>query len=117
MGDGEMEKEDSGSKDGVDLVVKKSPISGSGIARVHVSVLPTVEVEEGKPALLRHGNKERVVRLVADEMMDEGKVSLRQKDLDKLQVKAGGTVTLLPLKGVGSMLGINLKPFRRGEKR
>lgn len=112
-----MSDEDSGSVDGVDLMVKRSPISGSGIARVHVSVLTMVEVEEGKPALLRHGNNERVVRLVADEMMDEGKVSLRQKDLEKLRVKAGETVKLLPLKGVGSRLGIKLNPFRRGEKR
>lgn len=112
-----MAADDSGSMDSVDLMVKRSPISGSGIARVNVSVLTMVKVEEGKPALLRHGNKERVVRLVADEMMDKGKVSLRQKDLEKLRVKAGEMVTLLPLKGVGSKLGIHLNPFRRGEKR
>ena len=101
----------------MDLVVKRSPISGSGIARVNVSVLSRVEVEEGKAALLRCGGNERVVRLVADDIMDEGKISLRQKDLEKLRVKSGGTVTLLPLKGVGSRLGINLNPFRRGEKK
>lgn len=111
-----MVKEDSEPMEDVDLMVKRSPISGSGIARVHVSVLQMVKVEEGKPALLRRGTKERVVRLVADEMMEKGKVSLRQKDLERLRVKAGDMVTLLPLKGVGSKLGLNLNPFRRGER-
>jgi len=89
-------------EEGEVLKVRESPISGSGIARINTKTMErNIDLLEGKPALLRSQSAERVVRLVADDMMEEGWISLREKDRKRLKVSRGDEVTLLPLKGVG----------------
>jgi len=46
-------------------------------------------------------NKRRVMRIVADDRMDRGKISLRQKDIDKLDAGEGSEVILNPIKSMG----------------
>ncbi len=94
---------------GVELYVKMSPISGSGIARVHVSVVEKNEFMEGKVVSVESGKNRRVLRLVADSMMDRGRISLRRKDMDKLGVKEGSKVTIRPMKGMGDRLSKKFK--------
>lgn len=107
-------KESGEEEDGMELTVKRSPISGSGIARVHAEVLKDEEFQEGKPVLVvSKGGKKRVMRLVADSMMEKGKISLRQKDLEKLSVRSEDSVRLLPYRSVGSRLTGKL--FRSGK--
>jgi hypothetical protein len=94
---------------GIELIVRKSPISGSGIARVHSSIIDLPEFNEGKVALIEKEKNHRVLRLVADSMMMKGRISIRQKDMDKLKVKEGEKVKMLPVKGVGDHIS---KRFR-----
>ena len=101
-----MVEEESGEEvEGVELIVKRSPISGSGIARVHTEVLENSEFQEGKPVVIvSKEGKKRVMRLVADSIMEKGKISLRQKDLDKLSIRSDDRIRILPYKGIGSRL-------------
>ena len=46
----------------------------------------------------------RVLRIVGDSRMNKGGISLRQKDMDRLKVKDGDKVKLLPVKGMGDHL-------------
>ena len=88
----------------VTLEVKRSPISGSGIARVNIGVLKDLpDIAEGKTVLITYKRKKRVLRLVADDIMDSGLISLRQKDMDRLKVKVGEPVELSAMKGMESI--------------
>ena len=89
---------------GIYLIVKRSPISGSGIARVNISILQLPEFTEGKVVLVENEGNKKVLRIVGDNMMSKGRISLRQKDMDRLKVKEGDKVRLLPVKGVGDHL-------------
>lgn len=88
----------------VTLDVKRSPISGSGIARVNIAILKDLpDIAEGKTVLITYKRKSRVLRLVADDIMARGLISLRQKDMDKLKVREGDTVELSSMTGMGSI--------------
>mgnify|MGYP001032618953 FL=1 len=103
-------------EEGVRLRVKRSPISGSGIGRVHTSVLKMGDFEEGKAVEVSFEDNKRILRLVADDRMDKGKISLRQKDMDKLKTVEGNEVILNPISGMGQRITKSL-PFlrRKGE--
>lgn len=107
-----MREDDEGPGKGIKLVVRASPISGSGIARVHISILELAEFTEGKVALFVCGNRKRVLRLVGDSMMIRGKVSLRKKDMEWLGVREGSKVTLFPVVNIGDRIKERLKMFR-----
>lgn len=106
-----MSKEDE-EENVVKLRVKMSPISGSGIARVNRRVLKMGDFQEGKPLSVEKDDRKRVMRLVADEIMDKGKISIRKKDMEKLKVREGDEVSLVPVKGIGDMLNKRLKLFK-----
>ena len=93
-----MKEEEGKEPESVKLRVKKSPISGSGIARVNLSVMDRINISEGKTAIISSGKKSTVVRLVADERMDRGRISIRRKDLIKLRVREGDEVELTSFK-------------------
>ena len=96
--------DDNEKEQGIYLIVKRSPISGSGIARVNISILQLPEFTEGKVVMVENEKNRRVLRIVGDSMMHKGRISLRQKDMDKLKVKEGDKVKLLPVMGVGDHL-------------
>jgi hypothetical protein len=104
-----MEDENVEEFPGIELKVKKSPISGSGIARVHITIIELPEFSEGKVVSVETEKVKRVLRLVADKMMDKGRISLRARDMDKLDVKEGDKVILKPVKSVGKRIGERLK--------
>ncbi|MGA1820975.1 MAG: hypothetical protein ACMUIG_00450 [Thermoplasmatota archaeon] len=88
----------------VSLEVKRSPISGSGIARVNNGVLNDLpDLVEGKTVLVTFKKKNRVLRLVADDIIHSGLISLRQKDMEKLRVREGDVVELSAMKGMESI--------------
>jgi len=99
-----MEKEEE-KFPGIELKVKKSPISGSGIARVHISIIELPEFSEGKVISVETDREKRILRLVADKMMEKGRISLRVKDMEKLGVREGERVVLKPVKSVGKRIG------------
>jgi hypothetical protein len=115
MVDMKMEKREE-PEEGVRLRIKRSPISGSGIARVHTSVLKMGDFEEGKAVEVSLEDRKRIMRLVADDRMDRGRISLRQKDMDKLNAEEGSEVILNPISGMGQRITKSL-PFlrRKGE--
>lgn len=89
----------------IELIVKKSPISGSGIVRVNTRILDNEDFVEGGLALVKCGEKNgRVMKLVADSMMEEGMTSIRQKDMERLEVEEGERVTLHSYKGIKKRL-------------
>jgi hypothetical protein len=108
----EMNMDKKEPEEGVRVRVKRSPISGSGIARVHTSIIKMAEFEEGKAAEVSKDGKRRVLRLVADDIMEKGKISLRQKDLDKLGAREGDEVILSPIKGMGERITKGLSFLR-----
>jgi hypothetical protein len=89
---------------GIYLIVRRSPISGSGIARVNISILQLPEFTEGKVVLVENEKNNRVLRIVGDSRMKKGEISLRQKDMNRLKVKEGDKVKLLPVKGMSDHL-------------
>jgi hypothetical protein len=95
---------DESKEEGIELIVRRSPISGAGIARVHRSITDDSDFEEGKVVLVKSEDHSRVLRLVSDNMMMKGRISLREKDMARLKVKEGERVRLLPMKGVGDHL-------------
>ncbi|MGA1792989.1 MAG: hypothetical protein ACMUHM_03470 [Thermoplasmatota archaeon] len=107
-----MGEDREGSVEGIELVVKKSPISGSGIARVHLSILELPEFTEGKVALIEFGKQKKVLRLVGDNLMTKGRISLRKKDMEALRVKEGDKVTLSKVVNIGDRLKEKLKIFK-----
>lgn len=106
---------DKTDEEGIKLRVKMSPISGSGIARVNSRVLDNEGYIEGKPHIIQKGEKKRVVRLVADDIMEKGKISLRRKDLQKIGAGEGEEIILLPSMKVGDRLQRGLDFFKRKE--
>lgn len=108
------EEEKSEEVEGIELVVKKSPISGSGIARIHMQILESSDLKEGKPVIIgSEKGKKRVLRLVADRMIEKDSISLRTKDMAKLGVNAGDKVLLYPYTTMGSRLTSRI--FRSGK--
>ena len=98
------DKDDSAKEQDVELIVKRSPISGSGIARVNSEVVETDQFEEGGPVYISFQGRKRVLRLVADGMMEKGMISIRDKDMSKLGVKSGEKILLQPYTKVGHRL-------------
>lgn len=109
----DMERKDTPRPKVFSLRVKMSPISGSGIARINRLHLRNTELEEGKPVMIMNGDRKRIMRLVADEMMERGKISIRRKDMDKLRVSEGDEVMIQPLKNVGERLSHGLSFLRK----
>ncbi|MGA1820630.1 MAG: hypothetical protein ACMUHU_06445 [Thermoplasmatota archaeon] len=107
MGEGRSQ-----ATEGIELVVRKSPISGSGIARVHISIIDLPEFTEGKVALFEKGAHKKVLRLVGDNLMTKGRVSLRKKDMESLRVREGDKVMLSPVVNIGDRIKDRLKIFR-----
>jgi arginine/ornithine N-succinyltransferase beta subunit len=83
---------------------------------VHTSVLKKGDFIEGKPHFVENGDRKRIMRLVADDIMDRGRISLRQKDMEKLRVKEGDEVVLRPVLKVGTRLTKGFGLFKKKEE-
>ena len=79
------------------LVVRKSAISGGGIARVHISVLEDMGIEPGENIVVRSGNRAIIVKVFGDNLVEKGDIRLRAKDMKRLGVKKGDRVEIEPL--------------------
>lgn len=70
----------------VTLQTEESPIAFGGRARINKSVLEQLNVEEGNLVVVSSEDKDILVSIYSDEMIDEGKIKLRKNDLKKLKV-------------------------------
>jgi len=76
------------------LEVESSPVEAGGRVRVNKDILEDLEVKEGELLVVSSKNKDILVSVYSDEMIDERKINIRVKDRDKLQVEEGDEVTI-----------------------
>ncbi|MGM0509861.1 MAG: hypothetical protein ACQESD_01870 [Thermoplasmatota archaeon] len=78
----------------VTLQTVGSPVQFGGRARVNKDILEQLEVDEGDLVVVSSDNKDILVSLFSDELMDEDKIKLRKDDLRKLKTSEEKNVTL-----------------------
>ncbi len=76
------------------LQAVESPIQFGGRARVNKSVLEQMEVDEGDLVVVSSDNKDILVTIFSDDMIDEDKIKLRKDDLNKLKISEEKDVKL-----------------------
>jgi formylmethanofuran dehydrogenase subunit D len=84
----------------MNLKVKESPITKSGVARIHINKLKKLGVNAGKDIAVTRGNGSILVHIYADELIEEEMISLRPSDRKKLKVKYGDNVSVEPFIGI-----------------
>ncbi|MBN1390109.1 MAG: hypothetical protein JXA22_05650 [Candidatus Thermoplasmatota archaeon] len=82
----------------ISLPVRRSRISSveGGIARLHHSHLDMFRDEEMRTAVIRHGKKHCVVKLVGDEIAPTDVIILRSGDMKHLGIDEGDVVEVEP---------------------
>lgn len=80
----------------LNLVVKESPITKNGIARIHLNALKQLGIEPGKNVAVSCGNGSILVHVYADDLIEKDKISLRPGDRKKLGIRSGDTVSITP---------------------
>jgi len=78
----------------VSLQTVESPVQFGGRARVNKAILEQLEVDEGDLVVVSSDNKDILVSLFSDELMDDDKIKLRKDDLRKLKTSEEKNVTL-----------------------
>ncbi|MFP3871745.1 MAG: hypothetical protein ACLFVL_02570 [Candidatus Aenigmatarchaeota archaeon] len=74
------------------LEVENSPIEAGGRVRIDKDTLEELNVVEGELIVVSSKNKDILVSVYSDEMMEKGKISIRVKDRKKLEVEEGDGV-------------------------
>jgi len=68
------------------LVVEKSPIESGGRARVNSTILEKLGVSSGDLVVVSSDKKDILITIFGDDLIDEGKIRLREFDVEKLAV-------------------------------
>lgn len=84
----------------VKLKVKESPITKTGVARIHTNILKQLGVDPGKDLAVSRGNGSILVHIYADNLIEENMISLRPGDRNKLKVRSGDNVLVKPFLGI-----------------
>lgn len=97
----------------ISLPVRKSAISSveSGIARLNSSHMEMFEAVEEPMALISGEKKSIVVRIVSDRLAPEGVITLRNKDMETLDVEEGDMVDISPYSKLSDELTVSWKKF------
>ena len=88
--------------DEMELIVVESRITRGGIARVNKRVLDAMKLANGDHVVVKYGKKSILVKIIGDNLIDEGEISLRAKDRKRLGVREGDYVVVSrysPLRG------------------
>ncbi len=88
----------------LNLKVKESPITKTGVARIHTTKLKQLGVNPGKDIAVSGGNGSILVHIYADDLIEEDMISLRPGDRKKLKVKFGDNVSVEPFIGIKEKL-------------
>ena len=76
------------------MTVQRSPVKFGGRARTSKDILNELDITEGDLILIRSEKKDVLVSLYYDDIMENGKIKLREEDLKKLGVDEGDLVTI-----------------------
>jgi len=82
----------------VELKVVKSLVKAGGVARVNGKLKERFGLENGGMAVVSSGEKDILVNLFLDEMVDEENIKLREEDIKKLKVSEDSLVSVTPHK-------------------
>ncbi len=74
------------------LDVENSPVESGGRVRVNRDIFEGFEFSEGEMVVVSSKTKDILVSIYCDEMMENGKISIRLKDRKKLDVDEGDEV-------------------------
>jgi hypothetical protein len=108
--------------DSISLKVAMSKIGAvdHGIARINSKYLKDADLGDKNLVTLRSEDSSVTVRLVSDEIANEGVVSLREGDMEKLDVKEGDNIQMEPyttvLEDTKEMWGRIKERFKKEEK-
>jgi formylmethanofuran dehydrogenase subunit D len=80
----------------LNLVVKESPITKNGIARIHKDAIRQLGIKPGKNIAVSCGNGSVLVHVYADTLIEKDMISLRPGDRKKLRVRSGDKVSVAP---------------------
>lgn len=80
----------------IKLKVKESPITKTGVARIHTNILKQLGVDSGKDIAVSRGNGSILVHIYADDLIEKDMISLRPGDRKKLRVRYGDSVSVEP---------------------
>ncbi len=83
-------------EEALELVVVGSKISVGGVARIHENVLKQLGIKSGDHVVVGFKDKSVLVKAFGDRIIDEGEISLRSRERDRLGVREGdyASVTL-----------------------
>jgi formylmethanofuran dehydrogenase subunit D len=89
----------------LNLVVKESPITKNGIARIHKDTIEQLGIKPGKNIAVSCGNGSILVHVYADTLIEKDMISLRPGDRKKLSVRSGDKVSITPHLKIKDRLG------------
>lgn len=69
------------------LLVEKSPINAGGRARINQEIFEKLEVETGDNMVVSSDNKDVLVKIYGDDIVEKDKIILRSRDVKKLDVE------------------------------
>lgn len=76
------------------LLVEKSPIKAGGRARINQEIFEKLEVETGDNVVVSSDDKDILVRIYGDDIVEKDKIILRSRDVEKLGVEEKEEVTI-----------------------
>jgi len=80
----------------VDVKVKKSKIGKTGRTRVCQNALESLELEDGTDIVITSDEKSITLKAFTDDLVEEGVIYLREKDMNSLKVNEDDIVSISP---------------------
>ena len=80
----------------ITLRVKESRVSTTGTVRINTATLEKLQMTEGEKLDIYFVEKKRTVIAYADDIIDEGEISIRNEDMDDLGAANGENVVVSP---------------------
>ncbi len=80
----------------LNLNVEESPVTMGGRARINKNNLAKLGIKEGSLVVLSSEEKDILVNIYSDQLVDEGSVVIRKEDMKKLITAEGCSVKVRP---------------------
>lgn len=88
----------------IELKVEESKISGGGKARVCPKAFDELEASPGEGIVVSSGEKNILLTAFTDDLVEEGNIYLRKKDMDRLDVSPGDMISVSSYTSVSEQL-------------
>jgi len=88
----------------VELKVEESKISRGGRTRICPKAFEELEADTGKEIVVSSGDKDILLVAFTDDLVEEGVIYLRKKDMTRLNVNPGDTVSVSSYRSVSEKL-------------